>query len=123
MKFFFTSFLLLFVMFSSVVASDLPFVIEEVDQIIVLSRENSDIQHVIFIKNNCILATRIVTEEMYWSERDDNFQLIWRDYWTADRIVETKKLSFFEAEEYGLGIQDTQPWWGMLRNMRDLKMP
>lgn len=101
----------------------LPLVQEEVDEICVIQTIGCDHSRVVFIRGGSVLATRLMVDDMQWVSSGDRFQLIWQDYWTAERVVEAKKLSVWQMPADP--TQDGQDglWWCMFRNMRDLKQP
>lgn len=110
---------------SCAVASDrgLPLVLETVDEICVIQTVGSDHCRVVFIRDKTILATRLAVDEMQWTAQGDRFQLIWQDYWTAERVVEATKFSVYVMDEDPTQGGQHGPWWCMFRNMRDLMQP
>ena len=101
----------------------LPVVHEEVDEICVIQTQNSDHCRVVFIRGESVLATRLMVDEMLWTTHEDQFRLVWQDYWTAERIVDSKKMSVWLVDEDPTQSGQNGPWWCMFRNMRDLKQP
>jgi hypothetical protein len=79
-----------------------------------------DYSRLAFFRDGSLIATRLLSDEMLFVPVGDHFQIIWRDYWSADRLIECKKLS-----NYCVAVDptndDNAPWWGMQRRMRDLK--
>ena len=108
---------------SPALARDLPVVQEAVDEICIIQTVGCDHCRVVFVRNGSVLATRLMTDDMLWVSHGDRFQLIWQDYWTAERVVETTRVSAWTVEEDL--TQDGQDglWWCMFRNMRDLRAP
>lgn len=101
----------------------LPVVQEEVDEICVIQTEGSDHCRVMFIRGESVLATRLMVDEMLWTTEGEFVRLIWQDYWTAERIVDAKKMSVWLVEEDPTQCGQNGPWWCQFRNMRDLKQP
>lgn len=103
-----------------------PLIHEEVDEVVIVYRENQTIARVYFIRDHQILADRLKTTEMYWGVRNDRFFLTWDDYCRGRvvRIIEFDRFSsvIIPADE-PYASTNAQPWWGMGRNMRDLKQP
>lgn len=101
----------------------LPLIEESCDEICVITTPDSDHARVVFFRGDSVLATRLVEDEMTWTIRDGEFLLIWQDYWTAERVVSSKHLSFHHMYEDPTQQGQNGPWWCMFRNMRDLKQP
>lgn len=116
----------LFVALSSRSRADergLPLVQEEVDEICNIQTVGCDHSRVVFVRNGAVLATRLMVDDMLWVSHGDRFQLIWQDYWTAERVVEAKKLSMWTVAADPTQEGQDGLWWCMFRNMRDLKQP
>jgi|GEM_PF-5790727 len=116
----------LFVALSSRSRADergLPLVQEEVDEICIIQTVGCDHCRVVFVRNGAVLATRLMVDDMLWVSHGDRFQLIWQDYWTAERVVEAKKLSMWTVAADPTQEGQDGLWWCMFRNMRDLKQP
>jgi len=105
----------------SVADEPLPLIVEEVDEICVIQTPDSDYCRVVFFRGDSVLATRLVVDEMTWTADNGYFRVIWQDYWTADRVVDTKNLSVWYLDEDPTQQGQNGPWWCMFRNMRDLK--
>lgn len=101
----------------------LPLVVEQCDEILVIQTEGCDHHRVVFIRDHAVLATRLMVDDMQWVACGDHFQLIWQDYWTAERVVEAKVLSVYQMPEDPTQEHRDGLWWCMFRNMRDLKQP
>lgn len=103
-----------------------PLVHEEVDEVIIVYREKQTIARVYFIRDQQILADRLKTSEMHWGVRNDRFFLTWDDY-CRGRVVRVIEFDYFSTvvipADYPYASTSAQPWWGMGRNMRDLKQP
>jgi hypothetical protein len=101
----------------------LPLVQEEVDEICIIQTVGCDHCRVVFVRNGSVLATRLMVDDMLWVSQGDHFLLIWQDYWTAERVVQAKKLSMWTLAEDPTQEGQDGLWWCMFRNMRDLKQP
>lgn len=102
--------------------NSLPLVVESMDIVIVVKTEKVDHQRIIFIRNNRVIATRLLVDDMIWTTVGDKFQLIWQDYWTAERVIEFDNLYSVVVQETPTKDEDL-PWWAMRRVMVDLKAP
>lgn len=101
----------------------LPLIVESVDEICVVQTIGCDHSRVVFIRGGSVLATRLMVDDMQWVACGDGFQLIWQDYWTAERVVETPKISVYQVPSDPTQEGQDGLWWCMFRNMRDLKQP
>lgn len=101
----------------------LPLVVEQVDEILVIQTIDCDHQRVVFLRGGRVLATRLAVDDMQWVTCGDSVQLIWQDYWTAERVVEAKTLSVYQSLSDPTQESQDGLWWCMFRNMRDLKQP
>jgi hypothetical protein len=102
----------------------LPVIEEHVDEIYIIYTEGNDYGRVVFIREGNVLATRLLLDEMIWGvSLDSKVQLMWRDYWTAERIVTTDILSTIVLPYDPTQVEQRGQWWCMWRNMRDLKQP
>lgn len=101
----------------------LPLIQETVDEIIILRTVGNQYARVIFIRDDAILATRLLLDDMMWTATGDKFQLMWQDYSIAERVVEAKTFSIFVTPHDPTQADRCGPWWCMFRNMRDLKQP
>lgn len=99
----------------------LPLVYEQVDQIWFVTIPDSDHTTVVFIKNNKVLATRYHQDDMMLVAVGGNFQMIWRDYWNCERVVECGEIR--SAVLAPLKTDDGGAWWAPNRIMTDLKAP
>lgn len=107
-------------------ASDrgLPFVTEVVDEICVVQSADSDHKRVVFLRDGKVFAVRLYLEySMQFVQAGDGFQLIFEDDWTAERVVECKRLSAWNVEQDPEQFVQRLPWWHAARNMRDLRQP
>ncbi|QGJ71980.1 Hypothetical protein PBC10988_36930 [Planctomycetales bacterium 10988] len=100
----------------------LPLIEEQVDEIIIVRTVGNQYARVVFIRDQNVLASRLLLDEMVWTMEDGNFRLMWQDYSTAERVVEAPKFSYLLAQENPTSNQGA-PWWCMERNMRNLKQP
>lgn len=106
-------------------ASDrgLPFVTEAVEEICVVTSADSDHKRVVFLDDKGrVITTRLLVDEMQWVQAGDGFQLIWQDYWTAERVVEAKRLTAWNLETDPTD-QSGLCWFDARRRMTDLRQP
>ena len=101
----------------------LPLVSERVDAVIVCRTQGNSFARIIFIKNDTILATRLLLDDMLWTCEGEDFVLMWEDYSMAHRIVTFKTYIHIVGASDPLQDANMGPWWAMNRNMRDLKQP
>ena len=101
----------------------LPLVEEEVDEIAIVQTIGCEHCRVVFVRGPAVLATRLMVDDMLWAPSGDHFLLIWQDYWTAERVVSTRKISFHLVEADPTQEGEDGLWWCMFRNMRNLKEP
>ena len=103
---------------------DLPVVPEQVDQLVLVHLEGTERAYVVFCRDQQVIATRPVTDQMFWNASEGKFQLIWNDGWRVERVVTADTFEvFYEMDEEHTGLSEHLPWWSMFRNMRDLKAP
>lgn len=115
---------------------ELPLIEEDVDEIIILRTVGNQYARVVFIRNNAVLATRLLLDDMIWNvtnrvivdEKNGPitvpcFQLSWQDYSIADRIINAPRFSLIVTEHDPTQSDRCGPWWCQFRNMRDLKQP
>lgn len=101
----------------------LPLIVEEVDEICIIQTPGSNHCRVVFFRGESVLATRLVVDEMIWTAQEGHFVLIWQDYWTAERVVQSRQFSVWQMDTDPTQEGQNGPWWCMFRNMRDLKQP
>jgi len=102
----------------------LPLIYEEMDAIVVVQTIGCDHSRIVFMRDKQVIATRLMVDDMLWNVTNDGeFQLIWQDYWTAERVIKTRKLAVLVMEEDPTQEGQDGLWWCMFRNMKDLKQP
>lgn len=101
----------------------LPLIRETVDEIVILRTIGNQYARVIFIREDSVLATRLLLDDMVWTVEGDTFVLMWQDYSIAERVVEAKSFSMVTTPFDPTQADRCGPWWCMFRNMRDLKQP
>lgn len=102
----------------------LPFIYEEFDAILVIQTEGCDHSRICFIRDKQIIATRLMVDDMLWSTTNEGcIQLVWQDYWTAERVIKADKLAVLTMPEDPTQEGQDGLWWCMFRNMKDLKQP
>ncbi|MEK6235197.1 MAG: hypothetical protein N2C14_10815 [Planctomycetales bacterium] len=105
-------------------AEPLPIVRESVDEIILLEVAGQSYRQVIFLREECVLATRVLLEDkMLFTVRDGEYLLAWNDYDVAIREVTSKRFSVVQTSADPFAAENRGPWWSMARNMRDLRLP
>lgn len=100
-----------------------PLVEESVDEICIVQTINTAHCRVVFFHNGNVLATRLLIDDMLWVPQGDQFLLIFQDYWTAERVVSTRKISFYLVTSDPTQEGEDGLWFCMFRNMRNLKEP
>lgn len=100
----------------------LPLVYEQVDQIWFVTLPSSEHTTVVFIKNSKVLATRYHNDEMLLVAVGCNWQLVFRDYWQCERVVECSEVRSAVLSPLQ-PADDGQPWFGQGRIMTDLRAP
>jgi hypothetical protein len=124
MKYFLTFLLFLFASVSLAEDRGLPVIEEHVDEIWLIRVEGNDYGRIVFIRDGNVLATRLLLDEMIWTVSSDaKIQLMWRDYWTAERIVTTDNFATVILPFDPTQAEQRGQWWCMWRNMRDLRQP
>lgn len=104
----------------------LPFVRESVDEIIIVQQHGGydyQIQRAVFVRDGQVIASRLVTDDMLWSERGGMFAAVWCDWGAVHRAVEAPRCSIMTLGPNASVDGQRGPWWCMWRNMRDLKQP
>lgn len=102
---------------------ELPWVEEQVDEMILITVSGESYERVVFVKNGSVLTSRMVSDDMVWSHDAELFQLVWRDQFFVNRVVRANRLSVMCCEQDVIQQNRSGPWWAMHRNMRDLKLP
>lgn len=101
----------------------LPLVTEDVDEIAFVWVGDNDFMNVVFVKDGRALATRLHTDDMVLAVEGETFRLHWEDYYTAERIVSTKRFGVYHVTPLE-NNPDDGVWWAMARPIgRDLKQP
>lgn len=75
-----------------------------------------------FIRGGKVIAERGVHDEMLWTSQGGRFLLVWKEYGTCWREITFDHLVEIEVHTTDRPT-DQNPWWGQLRNMRDLRAP
>lgn len=107
-----------------------PLVTERYDELWVVhelatDQRNWEVHRVYFIRKGRVIADRILTEDMLWSNQEGDFVLFWNDYGSCHRLVRTKNVREMTVEhesDYD-SRGEAVPWWGMGRRMTDLEAP
>jgi hypothetical protein len=97
----------------------LPLIQESVDEICIVRLDGYS--KLIFFRDGAVLATRHLSDDMMFIPVGDHFQCIWRDYWTAERVVDAAKLSVWDVAKDP--THDSGEWWCAWRVMTDLRQP
>lgn len=113
-------FLLAFLVASVCAADEMPFVTEDVDEIVILQIGEQTWRRAIFFRHGQVLGTRQVDDSTTWgTDSDGYFRMCW-DSWICRREVRCKMMLWSHFDENPLPYQ-SGPWWCQFRNMRDLK--
>jgi hypothetical protein len=101
-------------------SDDLPFIEEKVDELIILS-DGGNYARLIFIKDNKVLAHRLLLDDMIFTSEGKMFVVMWQDYSIVDRKVSATHFGTYYIPDYETNFSG--PWWDMRRVMTDLKAP
>lgn len=102
---------------------ELPIIEETVDEIIILRTVGNQYARVVFVRDNQVLATRLLVDDMAWNFSGNGFQLEWQDYSVASRVVNAERFSLIVTDYDPTQADRSGPWWCQFRNMRDLQQP